>query len=83
MGIRPTTTLRECAEALLRIKITDEELDIRILIDDAYEHLRELESAHRCNPTLVSALAHRINRAESILERKIKARAQSEAERGL
>ena len=62
--------LSECAESLRKIKLTDPADLIEELIKEGYIHLGNLRSSRSCNPTLVNSLAHRIDRAEAILEHR-------------
>lgn len=70
MKIKPRTELAECAEALRKLSFSDSTAVFEELIDIGYDFLKELRASPKCNPSLVSALDHRIRRAESLLEQK-------------
>lgn len=61
-----------CAEALRKVGLSAEVLELEALIEEGYRHLKELRASPKCNPLLISSLASRIDRAESLLEQKKK-----------
>lgn len=70
--MKPGKELVECAVALNELKMSSPVGLIEWLIEEGYRHLRELRANNGCNPLLADSLAHRINRAELILEQKKK-----------
>lgn len=70
MRERVRKELRECAAGLLALNLSSSEDEINLLIGDGYFHLNELKRS--CNTTLRSALAQRVERAEYLLEQKLK-----------
>ncbi|MDP3763098.1 MAG: hypothetical protein Q8Q92_00325 [bacterium] len=62
--------LVECAEALLKLNLSTPVTVFEELINIGYHFREELKASPKCNPSLVSALDHRLKRAESLLEQK-------------
>lgn len=60
----------DCAEALKHVSLSDSVESIQALIDAGYALLRDLQASPRCNPTYVNALAHRLDKAESIRDQR-------------
>lgn len=69
---KPKIELGACASALLRLDLSASVNSIEELIAEGYRHLQELQASVNCNPLLINSLAHRIDRAEAILEQKRK-----------
>lgn len=67
---KPKTELADCAASLLQVSFTTPTSEIERLIEEGYLHLEELKATVHCNPTLISALDHRIKAAEEKLEGK-------------
>jgi len=68
---KPKLELAACAQALQNTTIESSISRLEELIEEGNLHLAELREAVHCNPLQINALAHRIDRAEELLKRKI------------
>lgn len=75
MGVtkKPGMKLVECAGTLLKLNLSSSVLEIEKAIKDGYCHLEILMKASpKCKNFLINSLAHRIERAEWLMEQKEK-----------
>lgn len=78
---KPKTELVVCASALLKLDLSTPISVIEGLIGEGYLHLHELQASVNCNPLLVSGLAYRLDRAETILEQQKRKQAEEQKRR--
>jgi hypothetical protein len=62
--------LDECAKALLELNSQSSLESILELINEGYFHLGELRRGSPCNPLLANSLAHRLDGAEALRDKK-------------
>ena len=72
MGRRIRRELKECAASLSLLTLASSLDEIQSLIDDGCYHLAELQARASCDIPRINYLIQKIDRAEGLLERKLK-----------
>ncbi|OHB05332.1 MAG: hypothetical protein A3A26_01965 [Candidatus Zambryskibacteria bacterium RIFCSPLOWO2_01_FULL_47_14] len=73
---KPDAALVDVANALRDVSIECSIKELEDVIRAGHLLFEDLRAANRCNPLQISALAHRLDRAEEILQRKRRIEAQ-------